>query len=175
MSFSKDYLLYYDTRSSGDLVALPLSALPFSGNDPKPIPVATKARNGAFSPDGQLVAYETPTQSGRFEIFVQTFPKATGQWQVSVGGGAYPRWRADGKELYFINNSRLMAASVRTSGSSFEADTPVELFQTRFAIEGTAGGRAPYDVSPDGRFLVNQLPETSTNPPITILLNWKPK
>jgi serine/threonine protein kinase/Tol biopolymer transport system component len=180
MSFSKDYMLYYDTRNSGELLALPLSALPFSGNDPKAIPVATKARRGTLSPDGRWVAYETTAQSERFEIFVQSFPKSAGQWQVSVNGGTHPRWRADGKELYFIYNNRLMAATVRTSGSSFGYDTPVELFQTRFAIEGTSagasGGHPPYDVSSkDGRFLVNQLLETSTNAPISILLNWKSK
>jgi hypothetical protein len=180
VSFSKDYMLYYDTRNSGELLALPISALPFSGNDPQAIHVATKARSATLSPDGRWLAYETTGQSEPFEIVVQSFPKPAGQWQVSVNGGTHPRWRADGKELYFISNNRLMAARVRISDSSFGYDTPVELFQTHFAIEGTsagsAGGHPPYDVSSkDGRFLVNQLLETPKNPSITILLNWKPK
>src|SRR5262249_2774855 len=86
MSIGKDYLLYHDTRNSGELLALPLTALPFSGNDPQPIPVATKARSGTLSRDGRWVAYESTTESGRLEVVVQSFPKPAGQWQVSVGG-----------------------------------------------------------------------------------------
>src|SRR6266487_1754115 len=57
--------------------------------------------HGQFSPGGQWVAHQT-NESGRFEIVVQSFPAPAGKWQVSTGGGIQPRWRADGKELYFI-------------------------------------------------------------------------
>jgi hypothetical protein len=67
-----------------------------------------------------------------------------------------------------------MMSSIRDS-TSFEASVPVPLFQARLSAEGAAGAKAPYAVSPDGRFLVNQVLEASTSTPITILLNWKPK
>ena len=132
-------------------------------------------RNGQFSPDGRWVAYTT-NESGRFEVVVQSFPKPTGKWQVSTGGGMQPRWPADGRELYFIApDGKLMAASVTTSGATFTAATPVALFQTR--IRGGRTGvtnKALYAVSPDGRFLILESVEEAGLPPITLLLNWKP-
>jgi len=90
-----------------------------TGNDRKPVAVATTSfeeRNGQFSPDGRWVAFET-NESGSFQMVVQPFPNASGKWQVSTGGGTYPRWRADGKELYFIGpDGKLMAATVSSDG-----------------------------------------------------------
>jgi hypothetical protein len=123
------------------------------------------------------VAYQT-SESGRFEIRVQTFPESTGQWQISSGGGVQPRWRADGKELYFIApDGKLMAAPVTTSNSAFEPGTPVALFQTRMVTVGAGGTliHPQYAVSADGRFLINQPVEESTATPITLILNWKPR
>src|SRR5262249_35752586 len=116
--WSKDgrFLLYSesDPKTGRDLWALPMSGANASatgrsnqeksGNDRKSILVVKtpfEELNGQFSPDGRWVAYET-NESGRFEIVVQPFPVPTGKWQVSTAGGMQPRWRADGKELYFI-------------------------------------------------------------------------
>ncbi len=83
-----------------------------------------------------------------------------------------PRWRADGKELYFIApDLKMMAAPVQVSGSSFERGSPLALFQTRVANVP----KQQYAVSANGRFLVNQSVEESTTTPITLILNWKPK
>jgi Tol biopolymer transport system component len=149
-----------------------------TGNERKPVTVVNtpfEESHGQFSLDGRWVAYAT-NESGRFEIVVQPFPEPTGKWQVSTGGGREPRWRADGRELYFIAlDGKVMAASIATSGSTFQAGTPVALFATRIA--GTAGGntRPQYAVSRDGRFLINELAEEATVSPITLILNWKPK
>ena len=87
-------------------------------------------RNAQFSPDGKYVAYAT-NETGDWEIYVSPFPDAGSKWQVSRGGGEEPRWRADGKELFFVSpEGKLMAASVKLGGS-FEAMTPTTLFQTR--------------------------------------------
>jgi serine/threonine protein kinase/Tol biopolymer transport system component len=173
---SKDgkYLLYYDGSNAGDLWALPLS-----GSDRKPIAVATTAageRTGNFSPDGKWIAYDT-NQSGRFEVVVQGFPNPNGKWQVSTAGGYAPRWSADGKELYFVADGKLMAVSVHNDGTSFGWDRPTLLFQLRSRDIGSGGGgpRAFYSISVDGRFLMDQLQESSVTTPITLILNWHPK
>jgi hypothetical protein len=130
---------------------------------------------GQFSPDGRWVAYQSD-ESGRFEIYVQPFPAASAKWQISTGGGTMPRWRADGKELFFIApDTKLMAAAVTASGTTFEAAPPVALFQTR--IVGGPGQilKHQYAVSRDGRFLINETAEASTATPITLIFNWKPR
>lgn len=165
------FLLYYDDGHAGDLMALPLTG------DATPIAIATTPfaeRWGVFSPNGRWVAYDT-NESGRNEVVVQPFPNPTGKWQVSTEGGTFPRWSADGKELYSINGGKAMMSSIRDS-PSFDASAPITLFQARFP-DGGAGitFRAPYAIAPDGRFLVNRTVDAATVPPITILLNWKPK
>jgi len=120
------------------------------------------------------VAYEM-NESSRFEIVVQPFPVPTGKWQVSTGGGIQSRWRADGKELYFVApDGKLMAASITGAGATFSAATPTPLFPVTLAPPLGANNQQ-YAVSRDGRFLINQPVETSTAVPITLILNWKAK
>jgi hypothetical protein len=127
--------------------------------------------NGQFSPDGRLVAYET-NESDRFEIVVQTFPDPVGKWQLSTAGGRQPRWRADGKELYFLApDSTMMAVTVAASGTTLEAGKPVALFPTNLAW---GQDKAQYAVARDGRFLFNQTTET-TAPPVTLIQHWNPQ
>jgi Tol biopolymer transport system component len=172
MDWSRDgaYVLYYESNpnTAGDLMALPMTT-----PDKNPIPIAKgpfEEINGQFSPDTKWVAYET-SESGRPEIVVQGFPTASNKWQVSNGGGTQPRWSHDGKELYFIGaDSKLMAATIKISGSSFEPTTPVPLFQMRV----TFAPKHQYSVSAAGRFLVNELEESAATP-ISLILNWKPK
>ena len=136
-------------------------------------------RQAMFSPDGHWVAFVS-NQSGRYEIYVQPFSAGSpgtvgGQWQVSTTGGMYPRWRSDGRELYYIApDGKLMAAPVTFSGTSFRPGTPVALFQTRIYGGGTDMNVGhQYDVSSDGRFLINTVLEDATSP-ITLLQNWSP-
>jgi Tol biopolymer transport system component len=127
--------------------------------------------NGQISPDGKWVTYASD-ESGAWEIYVTSFPGAAGKWQVSRGGGSEPRWRGDGKEIFYIApGGALMAVAVNGEGT-FATGTPVPLFQIR--------GRAPisstdvftYDVAKDGkRFLVNRYVKPEHVPPLTILLN----
>lgn len=134
-------------------------------------------RNGQLSPDGHWLAYET-NESGRFEIVVVSFPNPTKKWPVSTSGGAQPRWRSDGKELYFVaTDGKLMAAPITATrhadGSRIEVGAPVSLFQTRMADSGYGNATVQYAVARDGRFLISQ-PEESATAPITLILNWKP-
>ena len=161
-------ILYWSRQNNGDLMVLPLFG------DRKPLPFLSTAfdeRQGVFSPDGKWVAYQS-NESGRFEVYVRTFPGTGGQWQVSTGGGSSPRWRADAKELYYLApDDKLMAVAVAAQGATFVPGAPEVLFQTRI-VQGS--NRQQYDVSRDGRFLVNtELSDTSTEP-IHLLLNWKP-
>src|SRR5262249_47470074 len=129
-----------------------------------------------FSPDGHFVAYQT-NEAGDAEIFVQPFPQPTAKWQVSTKGGMQPRWRADGKELYFIStDNKLMAVSITQKGSTLELGTPSPLFTTRI-LTGATGtiNRPQYAVSRDGRFLINETVEDSAASPITLILNWHPE
>ena len=107
-----------------------LWALPLFG-DRTPIPIAQTPANeerGRFSPDGRWVTYES-TESGRSEIYVQTFPDLTRKVQISTGGGSAPVWRGDGRELFFRSpDDTLMAARIASSGSRLDTDTPSGLF-----------------------------------------------
>jgi hypothetical protein len=147
--------------------------LPLTG-DRKPFPFLKTPfdeQQGVFSPDGKWVAYQSD-ESGHFEIYVRPFPAPGGQSQVSAGGGHSPRWRADGKELYFLApDLKLMAAKVVVQGATFTAVAPEALFQTHI---NQATNRHQYDVARDGRFLIlADLPDMS-NEPIHLLLNWQP-
>jgi len=97
---------------------------------------------------------------------------------VSTSGGVTPRWRRDGKELYYIApDAKLMAVSVSTTGVRPEVGTPSALFQTRILFGGTSpvGTSWQYDVAPDGRFLINVTVGDAATPPITVIQNWTPK
>jgi hypothetical protein len=108
---------------------------------------------------------------------VRPFPPSSGgQWQISTGGGTQPRWRPDGKELYYIApDAKLMAVPIAANGSTLQPGTPVALFQTRiYGGGGNVNVRQQYDVARDGRFLINVATGDAGASPITLLLNWKP-
>ncbi len=140
---------------------------------PIPLPTAGNARDGQFSPDGRWVAYQSD-ESGRFEVYVRGFPSG-GQWQVSTEGGFRPRWRPDGRELFYISPERKLMTVTVESGEPFRASPPRILFQTKLAGPLVTGIRSNYAVAPpDGkRFLI--VTETGQAPPpsITVVLNWQ--
>ena len=173
VAWSKDGRFVLYQRSDRNYESSDLFALPMTGENRTPIVVANtpaEERMGEFSPDGRWIAYQT-SESGKPEIVVRAFPESRGIVRVSTSGGNAPRWRADGKEIYFIApDGKMMAVPVTVTGSVLTPGTPVPLFSTHifpqiFTYE--------YAVAPDGRFLVfnRQLADAS---PITILLNWKP-
>jgi serine/threonine protein kinase/Tol biopolymer transport system component len=156
-------------KTKQDVWVLPVSG---SGEEkPRPV-VRSEAREtaGTLSPDGRWLAYASD-ETGRFEIYVQSFPDGGGKRQVSNGGGAGPRWRRDGREFfYYAGDGRLMAAPVR-SGENFEIGSAVPLFEFRAGTHLVA--IAPYAVTADGqRFLINELVETKPNAPLTVVFNW---
>ncbi len=110
----------------------------------------------SLSPNGRYLAYESD-ESGRYEIYVLSFPGGDGKRQVSVNGGQQARWRGDGRELYYVEGDTLMAVSVSTE-SPFTLGQPQPLFEAPgFALTG-GGANGGYDVSADGqRFLTVSL------------------
>jgi hypothetical protein len=129
---------------------------------------ATNESQGQFSPDGKWIAYVSD-ESGNLQVYVQSFPELTGKWQVSAGGGSQPRWRRDGKDLFYVAPDRRMMAVTIKAGATFEAEAPRALFESRLPAVAT---RQTYAVSADGqRFLLNA-PLDAESPPMTIVLNW---
>jgi eukaryotic-like serine/threonine-protein kinase len=143
---------------------------------PSPFLKATfTLKTARFSPDGKWVAYSS-NETGRSEIYVTSFPDAHGKWQVSNAGGEQPRWRGDGKELFYLSaDSKIMAVQV-TTGANFDARAPTALFQAypRESVAATSE-QFFYDVSPDGqKFLINTQLKTATAP-MSVVLNWNAK
>src|SRR6266542_5863799 len=122
-----------------------------------------------FSPDTRFVAYQS-NESGRPEIYVQSFPVASGKWQVSTSGGNDPSWRADGKELYYRSaDQKLMAVDIQ-AGESFKAGIPRSLFPARVQ---PGISRNKYVVSGTGeRFLFVAPLGREALTPTTVVLNW---
>jgi serine/threonine protein kinase/Tol biopolymer transport system component len=194
-SWSADgvFLLYssVDPQSGDDLWVVRMKPGKGQGADEGTEPASARAPSvflktryreeaAVFSPDGRWVAY-TSNESGRYEVYVTPFvdpaspgvSRVAGQWQMSSGGGVYPRWRRDGKELYYLNQAGdVMAATVALKGATLDVGAPVRLFQRRvFAVlDGTPDFE--YDVAPDGRFLVNTVIDSGLAP-ITLLMNWR--
>ena len=163
----KSILFSISGPSSGtDLWLLPLTG------DKKPVKFLASAADemhGNFSPDGRLVAY-TSNESGGFQVNVQTLPLSDRKWQVSTTGGYEPRWRADGRELYYLSQDRrLMAVSVG-AGPSFGVPKP--LFQTRVPA-GVTPNRTHFVPTRDGqRFLINTQTGDASPTAITVVMNW---
>jgi hypothetical protein len=133
---------------------------------------------GKLSPDGRWMAYAS-NATGRYEIYVRPFPLSadrTGQQMVSIGGGRFPLWRRDGKELFYDRSgpsNAVMAVDVAT-GTAFTSGQPRELFVPPAQIVANAGSGYDWDVTADGsRFLLNVLgSEGDARVPITVVLNW---
>ena len=156
-----------DPETLADLWLLPLSG------ERKPIPYLQtefSQHEARFSPDGRWIAYRSD-ESGKMEIYVESFPAPSGKAHVSTQGGVNPSWRRDGKELFYLAlDQKLMAVEVKP-GSTFQAGVPWALFQTR--VSGEVGSSKHYTVTKDGqRFLVNMPVEGATSNPITVVLNW---
>jgi hypothetical protein len=107
---------------------------------------------------------------------VQSFPAGAGKFQVSTAGGAQPRWRRDGKEIFYISaEGRLTAVDVKTA-PKFEAGIAHALFDAQIPAGMLADAYFHYDVAADGkRFLVNTVAADRASPaptPITVIVNW---
>jgi Tol biopolymer transport system component len=132
-------------------------------------------RNGQFSPDAKWVAYAS-NETGKWEIYVTSFPEPQGKWQVSTGGGEQPRWRGDGKELFYLSSDGKIMAAPITTGANFDAGTPVPLFPATPRLSVSRIDVFVYHVSRDGqRFLINTQVKQAETQPMSIILNWPAK
>jgi hypothetical protein len=134
---------------------------------------------GQFAPDRagppRWVAYSS-NESGSYQVYVQSFPVGSGKFQISGGGGTQPRWRRDGKELFYLaSDGKLMAVDVQTT-PQFSYGLPKALFDPNLISGGVPQFPFRYDVTPDGkRFLVFSYPPgKSQGEPsyITVIVNW---
>jgi eukaryotic-like serine/threonine-protein kinase len=162
-------LLRRDNGTSGDLLAVSMTG------EPREIAVAQSSADeteGQFSPDGRWVAFVS-NESGRAEVFLQSFPDGRGRTQVSTSGGTQVRWSADAKEIFYVApDGTMTAVSVALGGGSPDVKSPVPLFQTHLATGTNVLGNKPqYAVSRDGRFLLNTAVE-SVSPPVAVVVNW---
>ncbi|MGA7236649.1 MAG: protein kinase [Bryobacteraceae bacterium] len=135
------------------------------------------ASKAQFNPGvPRWIAYDFD-DSGRREIYVQAFepgkPASAARWQISTGGGIMPRWRGDGKEIFYLSlEGRMMAARVSGDGAAFQSSTPQFLFNATPPELRTPNFE--YDVSADGeRFLMIEPAEKPEYQPLTIVSNWR--
>jgi Tol biopolymer transport system component len=180
LDWSRDgkYIIFRPVRVPLDLWALPLQG------EKKPILlVATPGINetetmGQLSPDSRWLAYVT-NASGLFQVMVQAFspvpekPPAA-KWQISTAGGAQPRWRSDGKELYYMApDGKLIVVEVNTSQQGFEHGPPQPLFASR-ADAPTGAMSWSYFPSADGKRFLVRIPASATSelPAVTVIVNW---
>jgi len=167
------FLLYSVGTGASDLWWLPLEG---EAKPQKYLATEFAESQGRFSQDGHFVAYSS-NASGRSEVYVQPFPNAAeGKWMVSAGGGTAPRWRRDGKELYYISaDSKMMAVEVSTT-PTFKKGVPKELFSAPIWGGGGSVNVTRYDVTANGqKFLINSVQSEAAGgevTPITVILNW---
>ena len=163
--------LVYNSGVIGGVTAIALWAAPLFG-DRTPFPLiraSFTAHSPRLSPDGKWMAYVS-TESGRDEVYVQTFPELREKWQVSPNGGNEPYWRGDGKELFYVAENKILAARVSTDSAKFSVAVPTTLFAAPFRASVL---RNRYVVTPDGqRFLINVAAENPASSLITVVLNW---
>jgi eukaryotic-like serine/threonine-protein kinase len=166
------FLLYQDTDPK---TRIDLWVLPMSG-DKKPQPVVRSPFTdfqGRFSPDGKWIAYVS-NESGRPEVYIQSYPEAKTRVQISTSGGYQPLWRHDGKELFFLNTAiDAIAVDISTSNDgSLKAGIPHKLFSAPPVLLATR--RNSWEVTPDGqRFLfVSGQQQSTAAVPLTVVVNW---
>ncbi|HXI02647.1 MAG TPA: protein kinase [Candidatus Saccharimonadales bacterium] len=167
-SVSRDgkFLVFTD---SSDLWLLPLG-----GGEPQPFQAtpATEVQ-AAISPDGRWVTYNS-NESGQFEIYVRPASGEGGKWQISTGGGGYPRWSSDGRTLYFRSfTGSMMQAPVESAGGEFRVGRAEEMFGGPFDFR--ADGVRRYDVDPGGKrfvMLQTQVGSAEEQEQIRVVLHW---
>jgi eukaryotic-like serine/threonine-protein kinase len=172
------FILYEPNPTVAELWLLPVSgdrkpAVFLGGQD------GTLPGEGTFSHDGKWLAF-TEYSRGKRDVYITSFPGKTGKWQVSVAGGHYPRWRGDGKELFFLgpDNNTMMAADLDLKNAVPRIGTPKALFTVHLmllSVQNRLGSAwDPFEVSADGkRFLVNSTDQLQAAEPINLIMNWE--
>jgi Tol biopolymer transport system component len=161
------YLLYAETtlQTRGDIWILPITPVG------SPIPFLTTTFHefyAQFSPDGKWIVY-TSDESGRDGVYIRPAFGSGPKLQISDAGGTQPRWRRDGKELFYLEGANLMAAGIRFKAGDIESDPPHALF----SLSHLGQTFYSYDVAPDGnRFLFLQPVGASHAGALTVLSGW---
>jgi Tol biopolymer transport system component len=169
-------IVYVTQNQSRDMFIVPING------EKKPVPIAPSQfdeSHGQVSPDGKWFAYQS-SETGQMEIYVRPFPNGDGKWQISAGGGYWPRWRRDSKELFYVDKTvggKLVAVEIKTASATLGTASPKILF------DFNTNGALPhsfvyhtYSVSADGqRFLIPR--PTASSPeeiasPLVVILNW---
>jgi len=152
--------------SLGDVFALP------AFGDRKPIQLTRSPFSedqATFSPDGRWFAYVSDESSGP-QVYVQPFPPTGAKYQISRDGGNQPKWRGDGREMFFLSRDGMMMAVAIDGTRQFDAAIPRPLFSSGAV---SLGGRGQYDVTKDGqKFFIIGMPQQSTMTPLTVVVNW---
>jgi Tol biopolymer transport system component len=164
--------LVFDRRATSRQGISEIQIYPFEG-DHKPYSLLNAAfanSGGQVSPDGRWIAFIT-NQTGRSEVYVSNFPKPTSRWQISSTGGLTPRWRRDGKELFYATlDGILMAVEVTPGKNDFTVGASKPISQKPVSVRTLD---AIYDVSPDGqRFSAARVTKGTLHSPLTLLTNW---
>jgi eukaryotic-like serine/threonine-protein kinase len=157
----------FDPKTQGDIWILPLDG------DRRPRPfLKTNAfeERPSFSPDGRFLAYGS-SESGQSEVYVQAFPGPGGKWQVSSGGGEFPMWARNGRELFYYSGNRFMSVAVTTQ-PAFTTSAARPLFEGRPATL-SANASSLYAISPDGQqFIMAKGSGTESATQIDVVLKW---
>jgi Tol biopolymer transport system component len=169
-------VLYYEIApgTQRDLWLLPTTPDGKVTRDAKPQPYLQTQYNeswGRFSPEPspRWVTYQAD-ETGRYEVYIQSFPEKRGAVQISTGGGQFPQWGPGGHELFYVSpDNTLMSVDLTLVSDSVKPSAPRELF----ALPAIDIGWSPYDVTADGqRFLVRATPEKAAAQPLTVIVNW---
>lgn len=148
--------------------------LPMFG-DRKPVPFVTtefNESNGAFSPDGHWVAYQS-NESGRSEVYVRPFPGPGAKWQVSANGGNAPRWKSDGRTIYYVANGKIFAVDVREEKGNLIVGKDREHFDPATVGGINVGNGILKDISPDGNAILLSISRGMiSTAPMTLVVNW---
>jgi eukaryotic-like serine/threonine-protein kinase len=170
--WTSQYIVYHsgDPRTRFDLWAVPV------GHPDQPRPLVRSEYDdiqGQVSPDGRWLAY-TSTVAGRLDVYVQPLSEKAQRWQVSVAGGSDPRWRADGKELFYIAPDGTLMAVDTGADSNFDPGRPRSLFHLS-GVSAQPPYLSVYNVDADGeRFLVRVPVGSLQTLPLTLLVHWSP-
>jgi Tol biopolymer transport system component len=179
LDWSRDgrFVLYFeidpDTNRDLWILTVTLQGRPAPDTKAKPyLRTPFSEWQGRFSPEAspKWVAYQS-NESGRFEIYIDSFPEPRNKIRISTEGGQYPQWEPDGRELFYVSpDYKLMLVSLKLAAESVEPSTPRELFPLPAIDDGFS---SPYDVAPDGqRFLVRATPQQQTQQALTVIVNW---
>jgi eukaryotic-like serine/threonine-protein kinase len=167
------YLVYEDASPATDY---DFWLLPLTGEDRKPRPYIVGPgiqEFGGVSPDGRWFVYESD-ESGRHEIYVQSFPSASGKWQITSEGGFQPQWRRDGREIFYLAPNRKIMAVATELSPTFHAGAPQPLFEAPISMNGIADSSARFSFSSDGQrvLVVAEVGERAASSAIRVVVNW---